>query len=272
VHGSADWRVMSSSITGPSPSSPLGPMAKPQSRPHADKPGCYDLVFRRPRSEIAAGEDAELDVYITGYGAISGAKLYFVPPTSFIKPGSCIVEHSLGQKEDGSLHWGNLRMNGADDGLTIDLSSGGMQQPGWSGPSLFFDSGGGIVTEKGTPEPPVKVRFQVQEKASTGDHGLNFVLTYFNGREWQISNRIAILHVPTLYERYEGPAWAVGAAIAVITMITSIVAILVAIGGSSSSATVPAAPASHHVKMSNTRSASPTARPGGPSSTMTNLP
>lgn len=210
-------------------------MPHPQNKPHADKPGSYDLIFRRPRTEVAPGEWAEIDIYITGYGCVSGVKLYFMPPTSFIESGTCSVEHSIGVKDGGLVHWGSLREEAADEGMTLDLSSGGLTQPGWHGPSLFFDMAGRIATELSTPEPPIRVKFKVRVKVGTGDHTVNFALTYFNGREWCVANRAAIIHVPTLYERYEGRAWAFGAAIAVITLVTSIVALFVALAASQSS-------------------------------------
>lgn len=203
-------------------------MPNPQNKPNADQPGCYDLIFRRPRTEVTAGEWAEIDIYITGYGKISGAKFYFMPPTSFIETNTCVIEHSL-KMEDGQLRWGGLRNDGADDGVTIDFSQGGLRQLGWPNTSSFFDVAGGIATEKSLSGPPVKVKFQVKAKAGTGDHNLSFALTYFNDREWHIANRTAILHIPTLYERYEGWAWTVGIIVALITMITSIVAIFIAI-------------------------------------------
>ena len=111
-----------------------------------------------------------------------------------------------------------------DKGLTIDLSSGGLGASHWPGPSLFFDSGIGIASERGTPEPPVKLILSTRKKIPSGDHNLSFALTYFNGREWSISYRTALLHVPTLYERYEGRAWTVGAIIALIATVASVIA------------------------------------------------
>jgi hypothetical protein len=229
--------------------SSIGPMPKPQNGPNSDSPGAYDLVFRRPRTEVAPGEEAEIEIYITGYGSISNVKFFFMPPASFVESDSCSVEHSLNVKEDGRAHFGSVSVSGGENGFTVDLSSGGLQQPGWPGPSLFFDTGIGIATERGTPEPPVKVRFKINKDAANGDHSLSFALTYFNGREWCVAYRTAVLHVPTLYERYEGRAWIIGAIIALVAMIAAIIAAAASIVAiKSSSGAIPNTRPSYHVE------------------------
>lgn len=200
-------------------------MPNPQNRPGFNKPGCYDLVFRRPRTEVTPGEDAEVELYITGYGMISGAKLYFVPPANFIDPGLSWVEYDLGPREDG-IRFGATRRPMGDRGFAIDLSSGGIKPPHWSKSSLFFDAGVGIATEDGTPEPPVKLVMKTKKEISTGDHNLIFSLTYFNGLEWRMAYRAASLHVPTLYERYEGWAWIAGIIVAMIATVASVIAVV----------------------------------------------
>ena len=166
-----------------------------------------------------------IDLYITGYGHISGAKLYFVPPSNFVDTGSSRVEFDLAST-GGPIHkWGATNIPLSAGGITIDLSSGGLQLPKWPHKSLFFDAGqsGNIATEMGNPNPPVRVVLKTQKKIASGDHNLSFVLTYFNGREWSISYRTASLHVPTMYERYEGWAWFIGALLAFFALAATIV-------------------------------------------------
>jgi phage FluMu protein Com len=214
----------------------LSKMPKHQNKPNADGPGCYDLVFRRPRADVTPGGEVEVAIYITGYGNISGAKLYFVPPTNFLDPDGCYVDFGLNMRADNLGHFGATRQEIAGESFTIDLSSGGLQAPGWSGPSLFFDDNIGIATESatrdiesGAPEPPVKFTLSVKEKIASGDHDLNFVLTYFNGREWVIAYRTASLRVPTLYERHAGWAWSIGTVIAVIATAATILGLIKAL-------------------------------------------
>jgi hypothetical protein len=76
----------------------------------------------------------------------------------------------------------------------------------------------------------VKFTLSVKEKIASGDHDLNFVLTYFNGREWAIAYRTASLHVPTLYERHAGWAWSIGTAIAVVATVATILGLIKAVG------------------------------------------
>jgi hypothetical protein len=228
-------------VPAPVPGDPnnidLSKMPNPQNRPNSDRPGSYDLVFRRPKAEVIPGGEVEVAIYITGYGSISDAKLYFVPPTDFLDPDRCYVDFDLNRRADGLVHFGVTRQGIAGESFTLDLSSGGLKPPAWHGPSLFFDKGLGIATESATRdiesgklEPPVKFTMRVKEKVARGDHDLNFALTYFNGREWAIAYRTASLHVPTFYERHAGWAWSIGTAIAVIAAAATVLGLIKALG------------------------------------------
>jgi phage FluMu protein Com len=105
----------------------LSKMPKHQNKPNADRPGCYDLVFRRPRADVTPGGKVEVAIYITGYGSISGAKLYFVPPTDFLDPDACYVDFGFNLRADNLGHFGVTRQETAGESFTIDLSSGGLK-------------------------------------------------------------------------------------------------------------------------------------------------
>ena len=204
----------------------IGP--RPQNRPHAEFPGCYELVFSRPRTDVVPGEETTVGIYVTGYGLISGGKIHFMPPTGLIEPGACWVDHDL-RMEDGKLSFGAAQSPHGEGGAVLQFSNG-VKHTEWLESTLFFDVGGvGIMTENSAVNPPVRVRLKIKKGAPTGDHDLSFAFTYFNGQEWRISYRTVVLHVPTLYERYEGRAWAIGATIAIIAMLASIIAAVAAI-------------------------------------------
>lgn len=204
----------------------IGP--RPQNRPHAEFPGCYELVFSRPRTDVVPGEETRIDIYVTGYGSISGGKIHFMPPTGLIEPGACWVDHDL-RLEDGKLSFGAAQSPQGEGGAILQFTNG-VKHSGWPESTLFFDVGGvGIMTENSAVNPPVRVRLKIKKGAHTGDHDLSFAFTYFNGQEWRISYRTVVLHVPTLYERYEGRAWVIGATIAVMAMLASIIAAVAAI-------------------------------------------
>jgi hypothetical protein len=209
----------------------ISPMPRPQNKPNSENPGCYDLIFLLSKADITRGDEVSISVIITGYGMLSGAKLLITPTPDLADKDGYKIEHSLGVLGDGKAHFGAISMVTDDSGATIDLSSGGLQQPGWAGPSLFFDSGVAIATENSTYEPPVRITLRINKKVAAGDHRLAIALTYFNGYEWRIAHRTAILHVPTLYERHEGYAWLIGAFIALVAMTAAIVAAVFAATG-----------------------------------------
>jgi len=134
------------------------------------------------------------------------------------------------QRPDGSYGFGGTRRPlSADGGLTIDLSSGGLQAEKWAEPTLFFDTSiprkvAVIATEEGTPEPPVRVELTTRKKVPAGDHELAFTLTYFNGKEWQIASTSALLHIPSWYKRHEAQLWGVGIIVAAAAIVVSALA------------------------------------------------
>lgn len=64
----------------------LGPA--PQNARNSDKPGSYELAIRLKEADVNRGDMVRLEVFITGYGIIDGAKIvfYLLPPFS-IQPG-----------------------------------------------------------------------------------------------------------------------------------------------------------------------------------------
>jgi hypothetical protein len=195
----------------------LDKMPRPQNRRNAEEPGRYYLVFSQPRTTVVRGKEFEVGICVTGYGDIASAKLFFVPPLNLIDADSSFAYYDLGVREEGGpAVFGTTKMQMHDGGLTIDLSSGGVTAKHWPGPPLFFDTGICIASENGTPYPPVRLCLKANKKVATGDHRLSFALTYYNGRDWAMAYRNATLHVPTLYERHEGIAWAIGIVLALV--------------------------------------------------------
>src|SRR3989304_6708795 len=62
----------------------------PRSAMFAEKPGNYELAVRALNPEVEPGGTINLEVYITGYGEIKGAKVYFLAPLKFIQTGKAI--------------------------------------------------------------------------------------------------------------------------------------------------------------------------------------
>jgi hypothetical protein len=60
----------------------IGPA--PQNARNSGKPGSYELAIRADKAEVAPGDTVHLEVFITGYGKVSQAKVVFYPPPYFI--------------------------------------------------------------------------------------------------------------------------------------------------------------------------------------------
>jgi hypothetical protein len=71
------------------------PTTSPREGTHAKCPGDYRLAYRAAQAEVDPGEELRIELYITGYGEISGAKLTFYPPTYFIEQEKSRVMHGL---------------------------------------------------------------------------------------------------------------------------------------------------------------------------------
>jgi hypothetical protein len=105
----------------------LGPA--PQNAPNSDKPGSYELAIRSNKAEVAPGDTVDLEIFITGYGRISAAKIVFNPPSYFINSAWSTVTHGLGQHANGNVYFGKDEQPVQEDGCAIGL--GGLGVPGW---------------------------------------------------------------------------------------------------------------------------------------------
>ena len=72
----------------------------PQNTRFAKQPGEYRLAIRVSQAEIDPGGEVNLEIFITGYGEIRGAKLVFYPPQYFIDThrSTVIADLKAGEK------------------------------------------------------------------------------------------------------------------------------------------------------------------------------
>ena len=56
----------------------------PQNARNSQRPGAYELAIRIKNVEVAPDDTIELELYVTGYGYVDGAKIAFYPPPYFI--------------------------------------------------------------------------------------------------------------------------------------------------------------------------------------------
>jgi hypothetical protein len=208
-----------SQVRRPQPPS-IDSFPAPQNARNASKPGAYELVIRINNAEVAPDDKIELEVYITGYGYIDGAKIAFYPPPYIIDTEWSTWTYDFGLLPNGLYGFGTAEQSFKTSvGAVLAISPAGFKADRWSAPSLFFDTDydpndlGGvsqIATETLTSKAPVEFKLQTQKKIPSGTYELHFYLTYFNGQEWKIDSKRVPLTVPNWFKRNEGITWTVG--------------------------------------------------------------
>ncbi len=206
-------------------------MSKPQSGKNANAPGSYGIAVRLDKYLVDPGERLRIEIYISGYGKISGCKLVTYPsPAAFDELHSWV---RFGVRNiDGKTFFGGKEQLLDPSGNTIDIGSGGMKRDDWLEQTMFFDTRESgttpqIFTEtrqkpkNDVSDGPITLNLKLNSKARAGTHSVQFVLTYFNGSCWATSTETVSFTVRTFYQRNELKIWLIGALIAVAGVILS---------------------------------------------------
>jgi hypothetical protein len=206
---------------------PLELGQKPQQGLGADTPGSYAPAVRLVRTRLDRGEDIVGEVFITGYGRIDSAKLVFYPSLGLIDQNLSTIR--FGYEQVGDLvYFGGQEEKVDERGITLSLV-GGMVRAGWARPSLFFDMAQGVLpiiaTEMTQKRAPVSFQLRIRTDARPGQYEFRFVLTYFNGLEWQTASETTNVVVRNLIQRYELQAAILASIAAVVGSIAAVVTI-----------------------------------------------
>ena len=212
---------------------------KPRAGKFADKPGAYRLVGRTDSQLIDPGERLRIEVFATGYGEILAGKIVAYPDIECIDPGDSRIRFNMREVEYDTgkvFYWGGTEVNLSEDGINIDLTSGGMVFPGQSRPTLFFDAYMGALSSGVDRTPPLSTEqvvrdsdgvantvltldLKIRKSARPGPHSLGLVLTYFNGDTWAVSDSTVSFSVRNFYQRNEIKIWIAGVLLALIGLI-----------------------------------------------------
>jgi hypothetical protein len=193
----------------------------PQNAKYYDKPGSYQLAVRITDAEVDPGNTTVMEVYLTGYGFIEGAKILFHPPPHFIDENWSTASLNPNLSPQGVFTYGADSVSLSEDG-TILILSGGYKEPQWSSYSQFFDVGRDynpqqpgsiqqIASERKFEKAPLELSIKTKSNTPSGVHKLNFYLTYFNGQEWKGDSKSVQLKVPNWFERNQFLSLAIAA-------------------------------------------------------------
>lgn len=197
---------------------------------YALEPGSYALAIRASNPIINPGDAVELEVYITGYGRITGPKVSSTLPPNFVDTKRSSVSHSFKRPPDGeATSLATVEFGGREDpissvGFVSQLAgvSGYIAEDGtdvdWGEHTLFWDAnypGEGrtptIASEMHRGKAPLEVNLQTTKQIPPGNHSFQFHLTYFNGEQWQTTSQSVTLVVRNWFQRNQALTWSLGA-------------------------------------------------------------
>ena len=159
----------------------------PLAREFGSKPGAYDLVIRVSQPIVDPGDNLQVEVYISGYGVIHGARMVSYPsPSVFSFSDShvnCVGNTSklgpLGARVDFD-DTAFCDVNDARNGQRLSLEGWTRQQ-----------------------KAPIEYDLTINKKVKPGPHSIQFVLTYFDGQTWKTASKNAEFTIRNIYQRYE---------------------------------------------------------------------
>lgn len=122
-------------------SGPLN-LEKPRNGKFAEAPGAFSLATRLNQERFDPGDIMQIEVFIVGYGNITGAKVsVFLSPDIFVAGTSyCLSGLKMSPVEEAGTRyqWGKDKLFFDNGGATIIL--GGLQLPKWDAATSFFDA------------------------------------------------------------------------------------------------------------------------------------
>ncbi|MBS1748444.1 MAG: hypothetical protein JST63_00915 [Bacteroidetes bacterium] len=172
-------------------------------------PGSYQIVGSLTKSKIYNNDTTYLNIYISGYGHIGNAKMFYSVSGQIFKPTSTmhssLIVDTITRKGQAIFDFGSHVDSLNTKAITLTFK--GANLPGWGYPTSFFDindddSSSTVILTENSLNPPVLLKLYSKDDLSSGDYYITLCLTYFNGKEWKTSNQILPVHVNTFFENY----------------------------------------------------------------------
>lgn len=209
---------------------------------HAEKPGNYELAIRVLNPTPRPGHKCKIEIYVTGYGYITAAKLMFHPPLETVDTKNSKFIHSLSPSPQPShvpgqtnVVWKTEETPFNDDFLSFrfaGISVGGDDE---QNATSFIDavhslddpimdvpgSRSRIICTEGKYEgqAPLSFHLHISKDAHFGPHSFTFFLTYFNGVEWKTSIATAEIHVPNWFQSHQILTYSIATCIAALAIV-----------------------------------------------------
>lgn len=202
--------------------------------------GKYKMVLNTNRTVINAGDTVVVDLFVSGYGRINAAKLFFMPTTNIFREDSFLVDGMTVKKTEKGYEYVTDTTFLKKDKRVL-LFMGGMYNHEKKYYRTLFHANlpentleqlGSlenieIVTESndefnGKIVPPFQFHYIVKEEIPPGDYKINFVFNYFNGNQFELDVVTLDIKVMAWYERQEGMIQVLGVLLTVFTLLGTI--------------------------------------------------
>ncbi|QCX40135.1 hypothetical protein FF125_17405 [Aureibaculum algae] len=183
---------------------------------HADMPGSYTQVLFSDHTNIRPGEKITIKHFISGYGNIdfNTAKMFFSPSSNFIDESKSFCSHGIRTEivdKDGikGMTFGGFKRSKdlVKSGAVLTLMSSFGYSDIKEKVTLFSESINYMTIfseiQDENLNPPFLWEIQTKSNLKPGRYSLSFILTYFNGENWQNDTVIQDFKVLNLYERNE---------------------------------------------------------------------
>jgi len=197
----------------------LDEMRQPRMKKDWNNPGAYEIVANLSRSSIYKNDTTTLNAYITGYGLIGNCKLFFLTSNPIFSKESRLYGGLNPTDTVGnyvSVEFGKTALQMPEDNYII-YNFAGPKSHFWEYPTIFIDFDRldsmsiSLLSEKKSVKPPFKFELTTKEDVEPGDYTINLYMTYFNGKEWNISRIGLPIHIKYWYEQWPWIAYALSA-------------------------------------------------------------
>ena len=216
---------------GTLPKGPVIPKNRllPREGDHAEEIGSYGLAIRLHNSVIDPGDTVEVEIFFSGYGQITSSKLVFYTSPNLIDTdsGMSYILTGLDEEEDRKATWGHQRIPIDPTGTALDMSDSGLALRNWCKATSYFDVCQTPLPTIATEQKlrgyaPVHLFLKTKKSARPGMHSLQFLYTYYDGRQWRSYSETIQYTLRSFYQRHEMKVWLLGAIAALLATVIAI--------------------------------------------------
>ena len=167
--------------------------AAPRMAANANKPGEYNVIISADKSIVEPGDKIKFSFYITGYGYIEQAKLFFSLSEIIHDPETSIINTYNATSENIGETGSTIRVMDsrvfADSGIMAD---------GQSVYPIILES---PLKDKDITYPPYSIEYKILKDTAPGRYYISAYLTYFGKQRWRTASDRYYFEILSPWER-----------------------------------------------------------------------